>query len=739
MARHIGQPLPRLEDERLLTGRGRFTDDLARERQVWCTFVRSPHAHARILSIDATRAACIAVLTGADYVADGLRPIDHIPNPLDAHDVARKVFADPLELPHWPLAHGEVRHVGEPVAAVIAESAQAARDAAERVEVAYEVLPLEEKTCVQASFGDAAAVRAAAARAAAVVRLELRHQRVANSQIEPRAALGEYDPASGRYALTSGSQGVSRLQQALGEIFGVPKEGIRVVSQDVGGAFGPRSYLYPEQVVVLWAARRVGRPVKWTSERSEAFVSDFQGRDSRIEAALAVTADGSILAYEARVLGDLGAHTASFVPLSNFRNILSTVYRVPAVHLEVRGTTSNTVPTAPYRGAGRPEAHHAIERVLDLAARRLSIDPAEIRRRNLVRREELPYRTPMGLTFDSGDFCGYMERALSLSQYASFGARREEAKTRGKLRGIGIANYVESPVGAAKERVELKVDSGGVEMIVGTQSSGQGHETTFAQVLADQLGIPPEGIRLRTGDTDFVAAGGGTHSDRSMRLAGTLIVKSAQSVIEQGRQAAAAALEVQVADLLYERGEFRIAGTDRGISLIEAASARPLLAAEEISGRIPAYPAGAAVCELEIDPETGSVEVVRYVTVDDVGQAINPMIVDGQTHGGIAQGIGQALAEGVAFDAAGQLLTGSYLDYGLSRSTDLPFFACEQAEDPTAGNPLRIKGGGEGGIVPATAAVINALCSALDVDDVPMPATPQAVWSIISGTRREEI
>jgi carbon-monoxide dehydrogenase large subunit len=723
---YIGQPLPRLEDARLLTGRGRFTDDLRLEREAWCAFVRSPHAHARICSINALEASCLAVLTGGDYVSEGLRPIDHIPNPLDAHDVRKKAFTEPLEAPHWPLARGEVRHVGEPVAAVIAESAQAARDAAERVEVEYQVLAPEESICVNASYGDAAATGAAFAQAAVVVRLELRHQRVANSQIEPRSALGDYDARSGTYTLVSGTQGVSRLQQALRQIFGV--EDIRVITQDVGGAFGPRSYLYPEQVVVLWAAKRLGRPVRWTSERSEAFVSDFQGRDSFIKGALAVSAEGKILAYQVQVHGDLGAHTVSFVPLANFRNILTTVYHVPAVHLEVRGATSNTVPTSPYRGAGRPEAHHAIERLLDLAARRLAIDPAEIRRRNLVRKDQLPYRTPMGLSFDSGDFPGTMESVLTISEYSTFRERQEEAERRGMLRGIGIANYVESPVGAPRERIEVKVDAGGVEMIAGTQSSGQGHETTFVQVLADRLGVPPARIRLRTGDTDVVKAGGGTHSDRSMRLAGTLIVRAAAQVLEQGRQAAAARLEAQAADLAYEQGEYCIAGTDRRLSLFDLA---PLAAAEELGERIPAYPAGAAVCEVEVDPETGRVEILRYATVDDVGQAINPMIVDGQTHGGIAQGIGQALAEAVVFDASGQLLSGSYMDYGLARATDLPRFTCRLVEDATSGNPLRVKGGGEGGIVPATAAVINAICDALGVDDVPMPATPHTVWRVL--------
>ena len=422
----IGRPIPRLEDDRLLTGKGRFTDDLRRERQAWCAVVRSPHAHARIVSIDKSKAQCLAVLTGADYLADGLRPIDHSPNPVQPFDIEKKAFADAREAPQWPLAHEVARHVGEPVAAVIAESPQAARDAAESVDVHYEPLPLEETLCVEASYGDAQAIGEAFSRAAAVARIEFCHQRVAASQIEPRSALGEYDARSGRYTLTTGSQGVARLQHALSDVLALSKDKIRVVTEDVGGAFGPRSYLYPENVLVLWAARRVGRPVKWTSDRVEAFLSDFQGRDCQVNAALAVDGQGLILGYQAAVRGDIGAHTVTFVPLANFRNIFTTVYHVPRVYLELCGVKTNTVPTAPYRGAGRPEAHHALERLLDIAARKLSLDRAEIRRRNLVRKAQLPYRTPMGLTFDSGDFAGYTHSPLPTTRIFTAEKKRQK-------------------------------------------------------------------------------------------------------------------------------------------------------------------------------------------------------------------------------------------------------------------------------------------------------------------------
>jgi aerobic carbon-monoxide dehydrogenase large subunit len=425
------------------------------------------------------------------------------------------------------------------------------------------------------------------------------------------------------------------------------------------------------------------------------------------------------------VRGNVGAHTVSFVPLSNFRNILTTVYRIPAVSLRVQAVTSNTVPSVPYRGAGRPEAHHVIERLLDMAARRARIDRAEIRRRNLVRKADIPYRTATRYVIESGDFPGYMDRALAMADYALFEARKSAAR---RPRGIGIANYVESPVGAPREHVELHVRKDGIDLVTGTQSSGQGHETSFAQVVADQLQVPMDAVRLRTGDTAFVKSGGGSHSDRSLRFASTLIHSAGARLIEMGRQAAAARLEAGIEDIEYRDGAFRVLGTDRSVALFDLA---PLAVEEDINARIPASPGGCAVCELEVDPDTGAVRILRYISVDDVGQAVNPLIVDGQTHGGIAQGVGQALMEGVAFDASGQLLSGSFMDYGFARAENLPFFETALMEEPTRGNPLRIKGGGEGGVVPATAAVINALCDALGVDDVAMPATPERVWRLL--------
>ena len=772
MKRHVGQSIPRVEDRRFLTGAGRYTDDIRLEGRGYCAFLRSPHAHARILRIDTSRArrapGVLAVLTGADYLADGLAGIDHAANPVDALDVHKRAFGATrgthvVELLHWPLALGRARYVGEPLALAVAETALAARDAAELIDVEYEPLPavvsaldaLREgaprlwdeapgNLCLSAEFGDADAVRKALERAAHVVRCELVNNRVANCQMEPRSALGDHDVGTGVCTLISGNQGVVRLRATLAAALKLPPERMRVVSPDVGGAFGLRNNLYPEQVVVVWAAKRLGRPVKWTGERSEAFLSDYQGRDCVMRAALGLDAEGRILGYEVELIGNVGAHTVSFVPMGNGMRILTTVYQVPAAYIAVRGALTNTVPTAPYRGAGRPEATHAIERLLDMAAKRVGIDRIEIRRRNLVRREMLPYRSAMGLVYDSGDFAGYMDQALVLADWEGFPARRAAAFARGRLAGIGLANHIEAPVGAPVEHASVAVKADGtVEVIVGTQSSGQGHETTFAQVIADQLGLAMEAVRIRYGDSGFVNAGGGTHSDRSMRIAGTLFVRAAAEIIERGRAAAAAFLEAAPADLVFEEGVYRITGTDRSVSLFELARAiesgalpadmREALASnQDFNGRIPAFPAGAAICELEVDPETGAVEITRYAAVDDVGKAVNPMIVEGQTHGGIAQGMGQALCEGVALDpASGQVTTGTFMDYGILRADELPAFRLGHVEDPTAGNPLGIKGAGEGGVVPATAAVVNALCDALGVEDLRMPATRGAVWAAL--------
>jgi carbon-monoxide dehydrogenase large subunit len=778
----IGERLPRSEDQRLVTGRGRYTDDIDLPGQAWAAFLRSPHAHARLRRIDVEAARAlpgvIAVLTGADYVADGLRGIDHVPNPADAVRHQDKAFVDSETATVYnrrqlPLPLDLVRHVGEAIAMVVAETPLQARDAAEAIEVDYDELPavvhaedalapgapqlwddLPGNLCFRVQVGDRAKAQAAFAGAACVVRREFAGSRIVNCQMEPRSAIGAYDAAEDRYTLISGSQGVTRQQVGLADAFGVPLTKMRVVCPDVGGGFGPRSSLNMEQVAVLWAARRVGRPVKWTSDRSEAFISDYQGRDMRIRAAIAFDADGRILALDNEVIGNVGAHTVSYVPMSNGMRVTTSVYDVPAVSLRISAVMTNTVPTAPYRGAGRPETIHAIERLLDIGAAELGIDRIEIRRRNLIRRADLPRPSPMGLPYDAGDFAANMERVLELADWAGFAARREQSRARGRLRGIGLANYIESPVGAPRERIELRADAdGGIDIVAGTQSTGQGHETSFAQVVAHRLGVPIGRVRLRTGDTDFVKVGGGTHSDRSMRLGGTLLVQACDVLLARARAAAAELLDA-APETLQRVGERFVAPgwRKRSAGLVDiarhvAAHGRPddraqraLDADAEFNGRLPAFPTGAAVCELEIDPDTGIVELQRYAAVDDVGTPINPLIVEGQIHGGLAQGLGQALCEGYAIDAGGQVLSGSYMDYGVPRAGLLPPLSIELANDPTHGNPLGVKGGGESGITPATAATFNALADALTAftrDELPMPATPLALWQVIHSRNEE--
>lgn len=765
---YIGQPLPRVEDRRLITGAGRYTDDISAPGQVWAAFVRSPYPHAEIAGIDTAAAAAmpgvLAVLTGADYVADGHVGVRHRPNPAAALDHTKRAFAElVVDLPHLPFPTDRARHGGEPVAMVISETRAAAQDAAEAVEVEWRPLdavptidaarapdaPLlwEEapgNVCVEEHEGDAARVAKLFDAAAHVVRHRFPTSRLVTAQMEPRSMLAEPDPGTGELVLTAGSQGSLRLKLCLAEALGLAPDKLHVVCPDVGGGFGTRSMVYPEMVGVTWAALKLGRAVKWTSDRSEAFLTDYQGRDLTLDAALALDAEGHILAYRVDMLGNIGAHTVAFVPISNASRILTTVYDIADVALRVRGVMTNSVPTSPFRGAGRPEAHFALERLLDMAARKIGLDRIEIRRRNMVQRAQLPYRSAMGLNYDSGDFIGNLDRVLDLSDWAGHPARRADAAARGKLSGIGVASYIESPVGDPRERVTLTVEAGGrVDLVAGTQSTGQGHETSFAQVAADLLGVPFEAVRFRGGDTRFVGIGGGSHSDRSMRLVGSLLVEASGEIVAAGRVACAEIWGVEPAEVAFEDGRFQAPGANRALSLIELAdmldeeAPARLTATKDFIGRMPAHPTGCAVCEVEIDPETGVVEIVRHSTVDDVGRPINPLIVDGQVHGGIVQGVGEALIEGCIYDPeSGQLLTGSFMDYGMPRADMLPSFSVELAEDPTAGNPLAIKGGGEAGITPAIAAISNAIVDALKhhgVTHVDLPATPERVWRALQG------
>jgi carbon-monoxide dehydrogenase large subunit len=777
---YVGRAMPRLEDARLVTGRGRFTDDFSFPGQAYAAFVRSPHAHARIRSIDTAAAkhpGVIAVVTAADYAATGGHGIDHMPNPASTYDVKVKAFSGPgrqtpFEALHPPLAVERVRFVGEPVAMVVAETRAAAQDGCERAVVDYEVLPavtdaiaalapgaplihdqVAGNLVIETAFGDRAAAQAAFARAHLVVAETFRNQRIASAHMEPRAAIGAYDRGQGIYTVVTGSQGAVRVRNTIAACLGVPPERVRAMTHDVGGAFGLLNNVYPEQVMVTWGAKQFGRPVKWTGDRSQAFLADYQGRDLITEGRLALDADGRILALAINMTGNVGAHPATYVPLSNAYRVTPTVYDVPTATVAIRGALTNTVPTAPFRGAGRPEAIFAIERLLDIAARRLGIDRLALRRRNLVSRAQLPYHSATGLTYDCGDFRANMAEATKLAGWALFPQRRRDATRRGKLAGIGIANYVESPVGQPSEYVKVTVrEMREVEAVAGTQSSGQGHETTFAQVLADRLGIAPEEVKLVTGDTAIVPAGGGTHSDRSMRLAGTLLVEASEQIIAQARRVYAALAGCAVEEAAFADGFFVSPRSNLRLDIFDIARAiasEPALAPEQraphagearFTGRIPAYPTGAAVCEVEIDPDTGAVSLARYSSVDDCGQPINPMILHGQVHGGITQGAGQALCEAVLHDSSGQVLSGSFMDYAMPRADMVPSFGVALAEDPTKGNPLRIKGGGEAGITPALAAVVNAIVDALSVhgiEHLDMPATPSRVWAAIQAAARQ--
>jgi carbon-monoxide dehydrogenase large subunit len=777
VANGIGQPVRRKEDFRLVTGSGRFADDPSPPGLAYAVIVRSPHAHARLVAIDTAAARAmpqvLAVLTGADYVAAGLGPIPHNAGLAGPPDLAvrQRGFA-PIATRHYPLPSDKVRFVGEPVAMVVAETIAAAKDAAERLDIAYEPLPAvvhaaealrpgapqlwdeaPGNLCVDIEAGDEAATAAAFRRAAHVVRLETRAQRVTGVPLEPRTTIAEYDGASGCCTLYAGSgRGVAKLRLDLAQVLGVPPERVRVRCEDMGGNFGTRNFFYPEYALVAWAARRIGRPVKWVCERGEAFQSDYQGRDLTVEAELALDAEGNFLAVRGNHLSNLGGHAAAFVSLQKGMGLLSGVYRIPVAHVRGRGAVTNTVSTTPYRSAGRPEVIFVVERLIDLAADRLGLDPVALRRRNLIPPAAQPYHNPLGLTYDSGRYEEAMDKALQLADWDGFPARRERARRAGKRRGIGLANYIEITSGAPRERAEITITpEGRVELVIGTMSSGQGHETSFAQLVAEWLGVPFEAIDFVAHDTDRVVAGGGSHSGRSMKLATTIIGEATDDIIDKGRKLAGLLLEASEADIEFREGRFRVAGTDRAIDLFavarEAAARNdlppelqgPLAAVSDRTLPVASFPYGAQVCEVEVDPETGMVEIVGYAAVDDVGRAVNPLILHGQTHGGIAQGVGQALLEEAHYDpATGQLLSASFMDYAMPRADTLPALATALSEVPSPTNRLGVRSGGEGGTTPALAAVVNAIVDALaefGVRHVEMPATPERIWRAIREAR----
>jgi carbon-monoxide dehydrogenase large subunit len=727
----LGQSIQRLEDDALLRGAGRYTDDFALARAAHVCFVRSPHAHARIkgISIDeALRApGVLAVLTGKDAAADGL---GNIPCLIPVEGLK--------ETPRPVLALKKVSHVGDPVAMVIAETLQQAKDAAERVEVDYEPLSAvvdvrEGEVAFEVGLGESKAkVEAAFAKAAHVTKLGLINNRLVANPIEPRAALAEYDAASGRTTLYTPSQGPQHLYVQIADaVLKTGREKLRVVSGNVGGAFGMKIFLYPEQPAVVWAARRLKRAVRWTGERSEGFLSDAQGRDNYSIAELATDRDGHFLALRVTTWANMGAYLSNFGPFipQLAAPMLSGVYRIAAIHLDIKGTLTNTVPVDAYRGAGRPEAIYLLERVIDVAARELGLAPDELRRRNFVKPSEMPYQTPVESRYDSGDFAKIMELAMQRAGCAGFPERKKVSKENRKLRGIGLGMYIERCGGGPGDTVRLEVGSGSITLFSGMQDNGQGHATTFVQLLSQKLGVDGSKIKIVQGDTDLVPPEGLTGGSRFLAIGGIAAVSAADEVIEKGKQAAARRLEAAASDIEYRDGEFRIAGTDRRIGIFE------LGGIEASHTRTPehyTYPNGCHICEVEVDPDTGSAEIVRYTVLDDFGRAMNPKLLEGQVQGGTVQGIGQALLEHAVYDAeSGQLLSGSFMDYAMPRAGDLPSLDCGFHHVPCTTNPLGVKGAGEAGAVGAPAAVVNAVVNALGVRHLDMPLTPERVWKAL--------
>jgi carbon-monoxide dehydrogenase large subunit len=768
--RHIGKPIERKEDGRLLTGKGRFSDDFHLPGQTYAVVVRSPYAHAEIRSINVAEALAspgvVAVLTGADRQADGLAAIPHAPVPSTKFDMklSGPHGAKPFIPAHHLLPVEKVRFVGEGVALVVARSKAQALDAAEKVVVDYAELPhvteslaaiepgapavwegVADNTFIDTRFGDSEATDAAFAAADHIVRAQFHAQRVTAVPLEPRAALGHYDPTTGRYTLYAGSGGAVRQKHELAGILGIEPSRLRVLSFDVGGNFGARNRVYVEFGLVLWASQKVGLPVKFTATRSEAFLTDYQGRDLVTTVELALRRDGKFLAMRADNISNVGAYCVSLSPLSKGSGLITGSYDIPVASLRSRAVFTHTMCTQAYRSSGRPEVTYAIERLVEIAARETGIDPLKLRRRNLISPAAMPYTNAVGQVYDSGEYRKNMDRALEIAGWDDFKKRRKDAAGRGRLLGRGFANYVESSIGSPKERAEIEVKPEGcVEVVIGTQPSGQGHETSFAQVVADLVEVPVEKVSIVLGDTDVVSVGGGSHSGRSMRHAGTVMAMAAADLIAEGRRRTADLFGAEKDDVVFEKARFIIPGTNHAITLFELAKktsegAGPLRVVRDNEMHTPVFPNGAAICEVEVDPETGLVEITRYATVDDVGRCINPMIVHGQTHGGIVQGVGQAMWEHCYVDAAsGQPLAGSFQDYAMPRSDNLPFFIAEIAEVISPTNPLGIKAGGEGGTTPALATVVNAILDALKdygVTDLQMPATPERVWRAIQDGR----
>ncbi len=776
----IGARVPRKEDLRFITGRGRYTDDINQPGQVHAVFVRSPHAHARIKRIDKSAALAmpgvLAVLDGEDVKADGL-------GNLICGWLVKSKDGSPMKMgPHPLLAQDKVRYVGDRVAVVVAETREQAKDAAEALVVEYEELPavvdlttahdapalvhdgIEHNLCYDWELGDKAAVDAAFAKAHHVTRMELVNNRLVPNAMEPRAAIGHYDPGQDAYTLYLTSQNPHVHRLVISAFIGIaPEHKLRVVAPDVGGGFGSKIFIYGEECVVLWASKKIGgRPVKWVAERSESFLSDAHGRDHVTRAELALDEQGHFLALRVNTKANLGAYMSTFsscIPTYLYATLLAGQYKTPAIYCDVQAYYTNTAPVDAYRGAGRPEASFLLETLVDQAAREMRMDPAEIRRKNFIPKDAFPYQTPVALVYDTGDYEACLDEALRLIDYAGFPARRAQSEKNGKLRGIGISCYIEAcgiapsaVVGSLGAGVGLwesaKVrftHTGKVQVLTGTHTHGQGHETTFSQLVAEKLGVPYEDVEVIHGDTEKTPVGMGTYGSRSLAVGGEALVRACDKIIAKGKKIAAHLLEASEADIEFKDGKFTVAGTDKSKTIGEVvfaayvphnypAGLEPGM--EETAFFDPpnfTYPAGTYVCEVEVDPQTGKVDIVRFVAVDDFGNVVNPMIVEGQVHGGLVQGIGQALLEGARYDEAGQLLTGSYMDYCMPRADDVPSFEVHTSRGTACtANSLGVKGCGEAGAIGAPAAVINAITDAIGVR-VEMPATPERVWRAIQS------
>lgn len=770
--RKIGESILRKEDERYIKGEGRYSDDLNKTKQIYACFVRSQIAHGLINNINVERAktapGVIDVLTGKDFQNDGLGPIIHRAIEASPEDWTKPMFdeTDPvaIEFPQWPMPFDKVRHVGEPIAVVLATTSMAAENGAELVLLEIEsldpIVDLDTASDINSpSISDFAPKNIvvhhlrgehnktddALVNSHLVVNGKFKIPRLISGQMEPRSGIAEFDPLSQQFIITAGNQGVHRYRDMIASSLKEDLDKVRVICPDVGGGFGSRGHVGPEYVVLAWAAKKLGRIIKWTSSRSEAFLSDWQGRDMELTGSLGFSQTGKITAYKLLARINIGAYTICYAPPSNLSRLVTTAYDIPFASLDMQVFLTNTVPVLPFRAAGRPETHLVLERLLDIAGKKLGIDQKEIRLKNLINKGQMPFSTPMGLTYDVGDYPKALKTLSDMMEYESFEQRRLNSKNEGKLRGISLVPFVESPVGAPIEmgRVEILAD-GKSTIFAGTQNHGQGHETTYPQVLSHLLGIPYEDISLAPGDTQLLENGGGTHSDRSMRMMGKVLCEISDQIIQKALPVAAHLLQVKEEKIKFFEGKFLIDGGEQQTNIQDVARVyqkfmnddKPLMGEYFQKGRIKAFPYGSSSAEIEIDPETGNLIICRYGIVDDCGQAINPMIVHGQTHGGIVQGAGQALGECAFYDTkSGQLLTGSFMDYMMPRADQFPIFDIETIEERSETNPLRIKAGGEAGTVPALAVIANAIMDALSpfgIEHFDMPYTADKIWHAIN-------